>query len=66
MIKFRRLNFRKILCLILTYYCVEILWRRWFFGQIPTQVSPLFTYGLVILDFATIFILLRPKRFNHL
>ena len=37
-------------CLLLFYFSVEIIFRRWVWNQVPTQFSAPWVYGLVLLN----------------
>lgn len=38
---------RWIYILLLVYFSAEILWRRWMWQQIPTQVSAVLVYSVL-------------------
>ena len=45
----------------LLYFAGEILWRRWVWRQLPTQVSPLAVYALVVLDVVLALVIFRGR-----
>jgi hypothetical protein len=51
---------------LLTYFSAEILWRRWIWQQIPTQVSAALVYSVLAVNGIVLVVLLsRPTLAKH-
>jgi len=61
-------RFAKVLFAILSasilYLSGEILFRRWFNGQVPTQLSTVFVYGLLLTNIVVLGVLWQRNRKN--
>ena len=61
MSKFGKVFFAVFSALIV-YLSGEILFRRWFNGQVPTQLSAIFVYGLLIVNVVVLGVLWHGNR----